>query len=84
MVSTWKSPVTGGGVGLTLGVGLTDGDGLTLGLGLTDGDADGVGLDVGPTTPPVHVVPFNVNDVGTPLLPLHDPLNPTCTFAFVP
>src|SRR5947207_11096791 len=63
-------------VGLVLAVGLA----VVLGLGLV-GRMVGVVVGEEVTTTPVHVTPFTVNDAGTGLLPLQEPMKPSDTEA---
>ncbi|GGK81519.1 hypothetical protein Sme01_63130 [Sphaerisporangium melleum] len=53
------------------------------GLGEGDGDGDGLGEGDGLATPPVHLTPFSVKDVGAVLALDHDPLKPNETLALV-
>jgi hypothetical protein len=78
--------VAEGGHGVGVPLGLLLGEPLADGLGELLGELLGVGLEVGlglgvgvaepELTAPVHVVPLRVNESGTGLLLVQEPLNP--------
>lgn len=65
-----------------------DGDGEVVGETVGEGESVGDGgavvpVGVGVLTPPVQATPLRVNEVGTGLLPVHDPLKPKETVPLV-